>query len=224
MVSLCSEFLTAGIESTSTSFQWIMANLVKNQDLQQKLVEEIVRVVGKEAEEVGEEDLNRLIYLKAVILEGLRRHPPGHFVLPHAVSEEVTFEGYVIPKDTIVNFTVADIGMDEKVWEEPMAFRPERFLDCGENGDQDDAFRAGRRMCPGLNLAMLHLEYFVANMMREFEWKTVEGEEVDLTEKQEVTVVMKKPLKYFGKHQSVVCSSTVKVNGKSATRPSQSLG
>ncbi|RWR84535.1 cytochrome P450 89A2 [Cinnamomum micranthum f. kanehirae] len=202
MVSLCSEFLTAGIESTSTSFQWIMANLVKNQDLQQKLVEEIVRVVGKEAEEVGEEDLNRLIYLKAVILEGLRRHPPGHFVLPHAVSEEVTFEGYVIPKDTIVNFTVADIGMDEKVWEEPMAFRPERFLDCGENVDITGSreikmmpFGAGRRMCPGLNLAMLHLEYFVANMMREFEWKTVEGEEVDLTEKQEVTVVMKKPLK-----------------------------
>ncbi|KAJ8632608.1 hypothetical protein MRB53_025944 [Persea americana] len=56
-------------------------------------------------------------------------------------------------------------------------------------------FGAGRWMCPGLNLAMLHLEYFVVNMMREFEWKTVEGEEVDLTEKQEVTIVMKKPLK-----------------------------
>ncbi|KAJ8632607.1 hypothetical protein MRB53_025943 [Persea americana] len=123
MVSLCSEFLTAGIASTSTSFQWIMANLVKHQDLQQKLVEEIVSVVGMEAEELGEEDLNRLLYLKAVILEGLRRHPPGHFVLPHAVSEEVTFEGCVIPKDTIVNFTVPDIGRDEKVWEDPMAFR-----------------------------------------------------------------------------------------------------
>ncbi|XXG76504.1 hypothetical protein AAC387_Pa08g0841 [Persea americana] len=83
-----------------------------------------------------------------------------------------------------------------------MAFRPERFLDCGENVDITGSreikmipFGAGRWMCPGLNLAMLHLEYFVVNMMREFEWKTVEGEEVDLTEKQEVTIVMKKPLK-----------------------------
>ncbi|RWR87821.1 cytochrome P450 89A2 [Cinnamomum micranthum f. kanehirae] len=202
MVSLCSEFLSAGADTTSTSLEWIIANLVKHQDMQQKLVEELVGVVGEEAEKVEEEDLNELLYLKAVIMEGLRRHPPGHFVLPHAVSEDVTFEGYVIPKGTMVNFTVADIGRDEKVWEEPMAFRPERFLDSGENVDITGSreikmmpFGAGRRMCPGLNLAMLHLEYFVANMMREFEWKTVEGEEVYLTEKQEVTIVMKKPLK-----------------------------
>ncbi|RWR87823.1 cytochrome P450 [Cinnamomum micranthum f. kanehirae] len=193
MVSLCSEFLSAGADTTSTSLEWIIANLVKHQDMQQKLVEELVGVVGEEAEKVEEEDLNELLYLKAVIMEGLRRHPPGHFVLPHAVSEDVTFEGYVIPKGTMVNFTVADIGREEKVWEEPMAFRPERFLDCGENVDITGSreikmmpFGAGRRMCPGLNLAMLHLEYFVANMMREFEWKTVEGEEVHLTEKQEL--------------------------------------
>ncbi|KAJ8632596.1 hypothetical protein MRB53_025932 [Persea americana] len=202
MVTLCSEFLNAGTDTTSTSLLWIMANLVKHQDLQQKLVEEIEGVVGKEAEEVEEEDLNRMPYLKAVIMEGLRRHPPGHFVLPHAVSEEVTLEEYVIPKEAMVNFTVADMGWDEKVWEDPMAFKPERFLDGGENVDITGSreikmmpFGAGRRICPALNLAMLHLEYFVANLVREFEWKTVEGEEVDLTEKQEFTIVMKKPLK-----------------------------
>eukprot|EP00268_Persea_americana_P028194 TRINITY_DN2741_c0_g1_i2.p1 TRINITY_DN2741_c0_g1~~TRINITY_DN2741_c0_g1_i2.p1 ORF type:complete len:514 (-),score=93.08 TRINITY_DN2741_c0_g1_i2:31-1572(-) len=202
MVTLCSEFLNGGTDTTSTSLQWIMANLVKHQDLQQKLVEEIEEVVGKEAEEVGEEDLNRMPYLKAVIMEGLRRHPPGHFVLPHAVSEEVTLEEYVIPKDATVNFTVADMGWDEKVWEEPMAFKPERFLDGGENVDITGSreikmmpFGAGRRICPALNLATFHLQYFVANMMREFEWKTVDGEEVDFTEQKEFTVVMKKPLK-----------------------------
>ncbi|KAG1359278.1 putative Cytochrome P450 89A2 [Cocos nucifera] len=50
-------------------------------------------------------------------------------------------------------------------------------------------------MCPGLGLAMLHLEYFVANLVREFEWKAVEGEEVDLSEKLEFTVAMKCPLR-----------------------------
>ncbi|XXG76506.1 hypothetical protein AAC387_Pa08g0843 [Persea americana] len=202
IVSLCSEFLNAGTDTTSTSLQWIMANLVKHPEIQQKLVGEIERVVGKEAEIVREEDLNAMPYLKAVIMEGLRRHPPGHTVLPHAVSEEVTFEGYVIPKDATINFLVAEMGWDEKVWKEAMAFKPERFLDGGEKvnitGSREIKmmpFGVGRRICPGLHLAMLHLEYFVANLVKEFKWKTVDGEEVDLTEKQEFTIVMMKPLK-----------------------------
>lgn len=148
MVSLCSEFLTASTDTTTTSLQWIMANLVKHQDVQAKLVEEMEGVVGKEAEEAREEDLDKLKYLKAVILEGLRRHPSVHFVIPHAVLEEVTLEGYDIPKDATVNFFVAEVGWDEKLRKDPMAFRPERFLECDENivdfnreeGDQDDAF------------------------------------------------------------------------------------
>jgi cytochrome P450 len=56
-------------------------------------------------------------------------------------------------------------------------------------------FGVGRRICAGLGIAMLHLEYFVANMVREFEWQEVAGEEVDFAEKPEFTVVMKKPLR-----------------------------
>ncbi|KAJ8632606.1 hypothetical protein MRB53_025942 [Persea americana] len=202
LVSLCSEFLTAGTDTTTTSLQWIMANLVKHPDVQAKLVDEIEGVVGKEAEEVREEDLNKLQYLKAVVMEGLRRHPPTHFVIPHTVSEELMFEGYVIPKDATINFMVAEMGWDESVWDDPMAFRPERFLDGGANVDITGSreikmmpFGVGRRICPALNLAMLHLQYFVANLVREFEWKPVKREEVDLSEKLEFTNVMKNPLK-----------------------------
>ena len=42
-------------------------------------------------------------------------------------------------------------------------------------------FGAGRRICPGYGLAMLHLEYFVANFVWSFKWKDVEGNEVDLS-------------------------------------------
>ncbi|EMS52957.1 Cytochrome P450 89A2 [Triticum urartu] len=56
-------------------------------------------------------------------------------------------------------------------------------------------FGAGRRVCPAMALALLHLEYFVANLVREFEWREEAGEEVDLTEKLEFTVVMRRPLK-----------------------------
>lgn len=211
IVALCSEFLNAGTDTTSTTLQWIMANLVKYPHVQEKLYTEIKGVVGNgEEEEVKEEDLNKMPYLKAVILEGLRRHPPGHFVLPHAVTEDFTLDGHVIPKDASVNFMVAEMGRDPRVWEDPMAFKPERFVRDDSGGrvavveDLDITgsreikmmpFGVGRRICPGLGLAMLHLEYFVANLVWCFEWKAADGYEVDFSEKQEFTTVMKNPLR-----------------------------
>ncbi|KAK2641370.1 hypothetical protein Ddye_023133 [Dipteronia dyeriana] len=55
-------------------------------------------------------------------------------------------------------------------------------------------FGVGRRICPGLALALLHLEYFVANLVWSFEWKGVDGDEINLEEKQEFPMVMKVPL------------------------------
>ncbi|KAH0762134.1 hypothetical protein KY290_018207 [Solanum tuberosum] len=211
IVTLCSEFLSAGTDTTSTALQWVMANLVKNPSIQEKLYQEIARVVGEkqsklaDEEVVKEEDLQKIPYLKAVILEGLRRHPPGHFVLPHTVTEEVELNGYVIPKDVTINFMVAEMGLDPKVWEDPLEFRPERFLVEGSDNEGFDItgsreikmmpFGAGRRICPAYALAMLHLEYFVANLVWHFQWKPVEGDDVDLTEILEFTVVMKNPLR-----------------------------
>ncbi|KAL9356569.1 hypothetical protein Peur_049822 [Populus x canadensis] len=202
MVSLCSEFLNGGTDTTSTALQWIMANLVKYPRIQEKLFMEIKGVVRDREENIKEDELQKMPYLKAIILEGLRRHPPGHFVLPHAVTEDVVLDKYVIPKDGTINFMVAEMGWDPKAWEDPMAFKPERFLNGG--GETFDItgsreikmmpFGAGRRICPGYGLAMLHLEYFVANLIWKFEWKAVDGDDVDLSEKEEFTVVMKNPL------------------------------
>ncbi|KAJ8559671.1 hypothetical protein K7X08_003729 [Anisodus acutangulus] len=117
IVSLCSEFLTGGTETTSTSLQWIMANLVKYPSIQEKLCQEISEVVNRKNSKpkgVEEEDVEKMPYLKAVILEGLRRHPPGHILQPHKVTEEVELNGYVIPKDATINFMVADMNMDTK--------------------------------------------------------------------------------------------------------------
>ncbi|CAN8238063.1 unnamed protein product [Cochlearia groenlandica] len=202
IVSLCSEFLNGGTDTTATALQWIMANLVKKPEIQEKLYEEIKSVIGEGDKEIEEEEAHKMPYLKAIVLEGLRRHPPGHFVLPHSVTEDTVLGGYKVPKKGTVNFLVAEIGRDPKVWDEPMEFKPERFMGgeetvdiTGSRGIKMMPFGAGRRICPGIGLAMLHLEYYVANMVKEFEWKEVEGYEVDLTEKLEFTVVMKYPLK-----------------------------
>ncbi|PUZ50122.1 hypothetical protein GQ55_6G034800 [Panicum hallii var. hallii] len=204
IVSLCSEFLSAGTDTTATELQWILANLVKYPAMQDRLRDEVAGVVGAADGEVREEDLQAMPYLKAVVLEGLRRHPPGHYLLPHAVHEDTMLDGYRVPAGAQINFAVGDIGLNEEVWDAPSEFRPERFLPGGEGEDVDLTgskeikmmpFGAGRRVCPGMALALLHLEYFVANLVREFQWCEADGEEVDLTKKLELTVVMKRPLK-----------------------------
>ncbi|GKF50825.1 cytochrome P450 89A2-like protein, partial [Tanacetum coccineum] len=74
MVALCGEFFNAGTETTTTSLHWIMANLVKYPHIQSKLYDEIVTLDLESV--INEEDLKKMPYLKAVVLEGLRRHPP----------------------------------------------------------------------------------------------------------------------------------------------------
>ncbi|XVF06813.1 hypothetical protein REPUB_Repub06bG0083000 [Reevesia pubescens] len=206
LVSLAGEFLNAGTDTTSTALQWIMANLVKYPYIQDKLLLEIKGVVGDGEEEIKEDDLQKMPYLKAVILEGLRRHPPGHFVVPHCATEDTVLGEYLVPKNGTINFMVADMGWDPKVWEDPMSFKPERFLRSNDSsGEVFDItgskeikmmpFGVGRRICPGLGLALLHLEYFVANLIWKFEWKAMDGDDISLEEKQEFTVVMKTPLR-----------------------------
>ena len=209
MVSLSSEFLVAGTDSTAAVVQWIMANLVAQPEVQARLRAEILQVVAGDC--IQEEHLTRMPYLRAVVLEGLRRHPPGHFVLPHAAvpaatehgGGATTLEGFRVPRHATVNFTVAAMGLEEAVWPDARRFRPERFLPGGEGADVDLTggkeikmmpFGAGQRICPGMALALLHLEWFVANLVAEFEWREVSGEPVEFTEKQELSVVMRRRL------------------------------
>ncbi|GMI65648.1 cytochrome P450, family 87, subfamily A, polypeptide 6 [Hibiscus trionum] len=205
IVTLASEFINAGTDTTATALQWIMANLVKHRRIQERLFAEIEGAIGDvNAAEIKQDDLQKMPYLKAVVLEGLRRHPPAHFVLPHCVTEDTVLGGYLIPKKGVVNFMVADIGWDPTVWEEPMEFKPERFMGGGDGEVCDITgsreikmmpFGVGRRICPGLGLALLHLEYFVANLVWRFEWTAMDGDEISLEEKMEFTILMKTPLR-----------------------------
>ena len=139
----------------------------------------------------------RIPYLEAIIKETLRLHPPVPILLDKA-EKNVELGGYSVLKDTQIWVNAWSIGRDSNVWSNPLLFMPERFLDKeidikGQN-IQLIPFGAGRRICPGQGLALLHLEYFVANLVWNFEWKGVDGDDIDLCEKQEFTIVMKYPL------------------------------
>ncbi|XP_037489155.1 cytochrome P450 89A2-like [Triticum dicoccoides] len=209
LVSLISEFLGAGLESTAAALQWTMANLVKRPDLQQKLRIE-VDAIGCNQRIIEEAELSRMPYLKAVVLESLRRHPPFPFVVRRMEGKEAA-EAVGLTSvpggGATVNFLVGKIARDAVPLSDATEFTPERFMPGGDGEDTDLTctrelrmmpFGAGRRACPAIVPAMLHLEYFVANLVKEFEWWEADGEDnaVNLTEFRGFFItVMDRPLR-----------------------------
>jgi cytochrome P450 len=200
MVSLCSEFMVGAMDASVAMMEWTMGELVNHPDAQAKVYEE---VRGKP--ELNEDDLRGMQYLRAVVLESLRLHPGAHLILPHAVQSDAEIAGYRVPKGAVINFLVADFGLDETAWTAAREFRPERFLDGDGDLDMTGSgevkmapFGAGRRICPGYMLALLHAEYLVGALVRDFQWlPPAPGEDitVDMTEEPGTFIVMKHRLR-----------------------------
>lgn len=203
IVTLCSEFLNGGTDTTATALEWAIARFIENPNVQSKLYDEIVKTVGKDRK-VDEKDIEKMPYLNAVTKELLRKHPPTYFVLSHAVTEPSKLAGYDIPLGTTVEFFTPPIGNDPKMWSDPEKFNPDRFITGGEDADITGVtgvrmmpFSVGRRICPGASMATIHLNLMIARLVQEFEWSAYpeDDSKVDFSEKLEFTVVMKNPLR-----------------------------
>ncbi|XP_054791401.1 cytochrome P450 77A3-like [Prosopis cineraria] len=201
LVSLCSEFLNGGTDTTATAVEWGIARLIANPQIQQKLFDEITHTVG--SKKVDEKDVEKMPYLQAVVKEILRKHPPTFFTLTHAVTEPTTLAGYDIPTDANIEIFTPAIGEDPKLWSNPEKFDPDRFITGGEDADITGVtgvkmmpFGVGRRICPGLGMGTVHIHLMMARMVQEFEWEAYPPEKmVDFTGKLEFTVVMKESLR-----------------------------
>ncbi|KAG2607242.1 hypothetical protein PVAP13_4NG180900 [Panicum virgatum] len=142
-----------------------------------------------------------LPYLQAVAKETLRLHPTGPLVVRRSL-EPCKVSGYDVPGGATVFVNVWAIGRDPASWgPDPLAFRPERFLE-GENAGMDVRgqhfhllpFGSGRRICPGASLAMLVVQAALAAMVQCFEWAPVGGAPVDMEEGPGLTLPRKHPL------------------------------
>ncbi|XVE51142.1 hypothetical protein DITRI_Ditri02bG0015400 [Diplodiscus trichospermus] len=201
-VTLCSEVISAGTDTSATTVEWAMLHLVMNQEIQEKLYQEIVDCVGKDGD-IKEEDIEKMPYLDAVIKETFRRHPPGHFLLSHAAIKDTELGGYTIPAGVHVEFYTAWMTENPDIWSDPGEFRPERFLHgdgigvdvTGTRAVRMLPFGAGRRICPAWSLGVLHINLLVAKMVQAYKWLPVPDAPPNLAETYAFTVVMKNPLK-----------------------------
>ncbi|TKY46999.1 steroid 17alpha-monooxygenase or 17alpha-hydroxyprogesterone aldolase [Spatholobus suberectus] len=138
-----------------------------------------VRRVYNSKGHLDETDLDQLIYLKCVIKETMRLHPPAPLLLPRESKERCEINGYDIPARTRVLINAWAIGRNPKYWTEAKTFKPERFLessiDYRGTNFEFIPFGAGRRMCPGIAFAIADTELPVAGLLYHFVWRLPNG-------------------------------------------------
>ncbi|RZC50225.1 hypothetical protein C5167_018657 [Papaver somniferum] len=172
------ELFMGATETTNSTVEWAMTELLTNPATMKKVGAEITQVVGHKRS-FEESDIDNLPYLRAVIKETLRLHPPIPLLVPRSVIKDTELMGYIIPQGTQVFVNVWGLGRDPASWDAPLAFNPERFLDStvdyrGQNFEFLP-FGAGRRICPGLPLGNQMLHLVLGSLLQSFEWSLEDG-------------------------------------------------
>ncbi|XP_062115448.1 phenylacetaldehyde oxime monooxygenase CYP71AN24-like [Humulus lupulus] len=213
--ALLMDLFVGASDTTSTALEWLMAELVKNPRVMKKAQEEVRRVVGNKSE-IDMNDINQMDYLKCVVKENLRLHPPLPLSLPRKTLSSVKLGGYDIQENTRVLINVFAIQRDPSEWDNPEEFFPERFennpIDFKMGQDfQFVPFGIGRRGCPASAFGTISIEYVIAHLLYWFDWTlpasddggTVLASELDMSEDCAITVHKKTSLQLVPKPYSV---------------------
>ncbi|KVI03097.1 germacrene A oxidase-like [Cynara cardunculus var. scolymus] len=178
----------AGTDTSHVTIEWAISELIKCPRAMEKLQVKLREAI-KGKERIQEEDIQDLMYLKNVIKETLRLHPPLPLLIPRECREPCVIDGYDIPKKTKLLVNVFAINRDPEYWKDPESFIPERFENSPINimGSEYEylPFGGGRRRCPGASMGLANIELPLANLLCYFNWKLPDGashEELDMTE------------------------------------------
>ncbi|XP_021848339.1 cytochrome P450 76AD1-like [Spinacia oleracea] len=196
------DIFNAGTDTTASTLEWAMTELVRNPRIMGRVQHEIEQALEKDCSSIQEAYILKLPYLQAIIKETLRLHPPTVFLLPRKANIEVELHGFTVPKNAQILVNLWAVGRDPKVWENPKVFIPDRFLECdidvkGQNFELLP-FGAGRRICPGLGLAYRMLNLILATLIHNYDWKLEDGmnvNDLDMDEKFGITLQKVVPLK-----------------------------
>ncbi|RVX14188.1 Cytochrome P450 CYP736A12 [Vitis vinifera] len=167
--------LAGGTDTSITSIEWILSELLRHPRVMRQLQEELKNVVGMRRM-VEESDLENLGYLNMVVKETLRLHPTTPLLIPHESMEDIVINGYYIPKKSRILINAWTIGRDPNVWSNNVEeFFPERFaennIDLQGHDFELTPFGSGRRMCPGIQLGLINVRLVVSQLVHCFNWK-----------------------------------------------------
>ncbi|PIA45575.1 hypothetical protein AQUCO_01600049v1 [Aquilegia coerulea] len=198
----CLTMIAAGTDTTMVTLTWAMSLLVNNPHILRKAQDEIDICIGKD-KYVEESDIQKLVYLKAIVKETLRLYPAVPLSVPHEAMEDCTVSGYHVPAGTRLIANLYKIQRDPRIWSNPDEFKPERFLTTHANVDvrgkhfEFIPFGSGRRSCPGTSFALQTVHLSLARLLQGFEFQTPHDAPVDMTESPGMTNLKTTPLQVF---------------------------
>ncbi|CAN1826806.1 Cytochrome P450 84A1 [Linum perenne] len=163
---------TTRTETVASVIEWAMAELLKSLD--------DLKCVQQELSNVEERDLDKLTFLKCILKETLRLHPPIPLLLHETAEDTEVVSGYFIPKRSRVMVNAYAIARDPNSWVNPNEFYPARFMKEGMPDFKGSNFEflpfgSGRRSCPGMQLGLYAIELGIAHLLHSFDWELPNG-------------------------------------------------
>ncbi|CAB3986821.1 steroid 17-alpha-hydroxylase 17,20 lyase-like [Paramuricea clavata] len=180
----------AGADTTSASLAWFFLFMVRHQDIQKKLHEELDRAVMENGCLPSSVDPDEMPYMQATICEIER---VSGLVITTATNaiRDITLGGYHIPKGCLVVLNIRKVHLDEREWPEHDKFKPERFLDSAgkfigwSKLPGFIPFGLGRRECPGQSLAKIMMFTFASTLLHRYKIELPDGGDLPTTEPSE---------------------------------------
>jgi len=162
---------TAGADTTVSILLTFFLAMLMNPDAQTKAQEEIDRVIGTDRLPTFDDE-SKLPYVSALSKEVFRWQQVAPFAIPHRLMEDDFYNGYFLPKNSIVLGNAWAILHDDRLFPDPFTFKPERFIgpdvDPRVHPAVDYAFGFGRRVCPGRWMAHAFVWVVVASVLSAF--------------------------------------------------------
>ncbi|XP_066204634.1 cytochrome P450 4F3-like isoform X1 [Saccopteryx leptura] len=159
-------FMFEGHDTTASGLSWILYNLAKHPEYQERCRQEVIQLLGdREPKEIEWDDLAQLPFLTMCIKESLRLHPPVTVISRCCTQDIMLPDGRVIPKGNICVISIFGAHHNPSVWPDPKVYNPFRFDPETPQKRSPLAFipfSVGPRNCIGQTFAMAEMKVVVA--------------------------------------------------------------